>query len=389
MRGNRFASVAVLLMLGCDSGGEAETVDAGISENALRVATYNGGLARGFVDYATARSPVVIEGVAALAEAGLDVLCVQEFWTAEDFQGLADGASSLEHTHRIDPDPGECATACAAEDADPLEACARMHCADEGPDQLAGCVTTECGDEFNALAPDCITCVAGHVGESLDDILDACGPDAAAGSCFAYEGSFGTGILSRYPIAERDSLVFESHLNRRAVLYARIPDTSQGEIHFFCTHLTANLGSIPFPGAEGTWATEQRTQIDEMREWAAMKAGDGQIVMTGDFNCGPAVAGGRAELPENYAALTDGYDPTYTAQADAQCTFCSDNALVAGDNADNSESELIDHVLLRGFGDARAVGTRILTEPIQVEAEGMTIDTAYSDHYGISVAIDR
>lgn len=385
-----FWLVAALALVACDDGDSDSAADAdmGLSENALRVATYNGGLARGFVDYASARAPVVAAGIAAEAEAGLDILCVQEFWTAGDWQALVDGAASLSNTYRLADDPGECETACLAEDADPLEACARMHCGEEAPDQLAGCVTTNCGDEFNSLPNDCLTCVASHVGGSLDDILDACGPDAVAGSCFAYEGSYGTGILSRFALAETDALVFESHLNRRSVLYARIPDTPQGEVHFFCTHLTANLSSVPFPEDEGSWAEEQLTQIEQMRAFAADKAGDGKVVMVGDFNCGPSVNGGHAELPENYATLTEGYDPTYTAQDDAMCTFCFDNALVGNENADGSDSELIDHVLIKGFDGARTVGTRILTGGITVEAEGMSIDTAYSDHYGVSVAID-
>jgi hypothetical protein len=47
-------------------------------------ATYNAGLARGFVDYAGARTQPVADAVARLDS---DVVCLQEVWLYEDEQG--------------------------------------------------------------------------------------------------------------------------------------------------------------------------------------------------------------------------------------------------------------------------------------------------------------
>ena len=386
---------------GGGSAGTGGTVDgaggdgAGGERPTLRVATYNGGLATGFVDYATERRDQVAAGLAGLANAGLDAVCVQEFWDRDDWDAVVAGAGSLQHAHRAENSQEECAAAddaaaCPAEFADPLETCARAACPDVAPGELSGCVLTHCEAEFNALPNDCVTCIAGALGGSLDEILAACGPGAGPALCYAYDGSFGTGILSRHPIAERDHLVFESHLNRRGVLYARIPGTPLGELHFFCTHLTSNLSQVPFPEDEGSWAEEQRAQIDAMRAWAEEKAGGGQIVLAGDFNCGPApgAGDGKEELRENYDALVEGYDPTYGAQADSVCSFCADNPLVEGDNADNSESELIDHLLLKGFTGVTARGERVLDERITIQVNGVDTETAYSDHYGVMVTIE-
>jgi endonuclease/exonuclease/phosphatase family metal-dependent hydrolase len=405
-------AVVAAFSLGCDDGdgdggggsaGTGGTLDGtgggdgsgGGESPTLRVATYNGGLASGFVDYAAERRGQVASGLAGLSNAGLDALCVQEFWEQSDWDAVVAGAGSLQHAHRAENSQEECASAddaaaCPAEFADPLETCARAACPDVAPGELSGCVLNNCDAEFNALPNDCVTCIAGALGGSLDEILASCGPGAGPALCYAYDGSFGTGILSRYPIADRDVLVMESHLNRRGVLYARITDTPLGEVHFFCTHLTSNLSQIPFPEDEGSWAEEQRAQIDEMRAWAEMKASGGQIVMAGDFNCGPApgTGDGQAELIENYEALSDGFDATYTAQADSVCTYCADNLLVEGENADNSESELIDHLLLKGFTDVTARGERILDDNITIQVEGADVETAYSDHYGVMVTIE-
>ncbi|MEZ4466462.1 MAG: hypothetical protein R3F43_18930 [bacterium] len=279
-------------------------------------------------------------------------------------------------------------SACGAEETDNLVQCVEPACSEVPPDMLVGCATDNCGDQVNALSPSCITCISMNIGKTLDEMVDACGPDAGARGCYAYEGSFGTDILSRFPLADTDALVFESSLNRRAVLYAKATGTPFGDVHVFCTHLTANLSQVPYPGDAGSWGAEQAAQITAMRAFIDQKAGaDGNVVVLGDMNCGPGVEGkAEAELVENYQALIPGFDVSWPTQADADCTFCGDNPLVGG--VDRSHSVLLDHILTRGFGEAAATASRIMDGPLTLDVDGMQVPSAYSDHYGLKVRIE-
>lgn len=362
-------------------GGGAET---------LRAATYNLGLARGFVDYAVERSPVTI---AALAALDLDVLCAQEVWESEDADALETAlAARLPYAHRLAPDAGECLASCTLVELEPLEACILVECADVAPEMLVGCATTNCPDEVDALAGACVGCLAANIGKPFDEIKAACAGEGA-NACYAYGGSFGTALLSATPLSDQDALVFESSLNRRAVLYAKASATPAGDLHLFCTHLTAAFSNIPYPGDAGSWAAEQANQINAMIQYVAAKVPAGEkAILLGDFNTGPEVAGrAAAEIPENYDLLIDdGFYSAYPSQADADCTFCFDNPLVGG--IDHSESVLIDHVLLKGF-DASAVtaGARIMTDPIELTLEGEAgpeqVQSAWSDHFGLVLEI--
>ena len=166
-------------------------------------------------------------------------------------------------------------------------------------------------------------------------------------------------------------------------LYAKAA-TDLGDVHVFCTHLTANLSMVPYRGSFASWEAEQLAQIEAMRAFVDEKAGSGQVVVMGDFNCGPESAGAEAELPANFTALTAGYDTTF-ATADAPCTFCGDNPLVGG--VDRDHSVLLDHVLLRGFTGKTTTSARIIDQAITLEVDGMSVDSAVSDHYGVQVEI--
>ena len=372
---------------GCDDGddgGETPTPDAGAAP-VLNVATYNAGLATGFVDYAAERAVPVAQALSGL---DLDIVCLQEVWAAADRQAV-EAAAAYPHTFNIAPDPGMCAgSACGQAETDDLVACVEPACSEVPPDMLVGCATDNCGDQVNALSPSCITCISQNIGKDLDEMLAACGPDAGARGCYAYDGSFGTDILSRYPLADTDALVFESSLNRRAVLYAKATGTPFGDVHVFCTHLTANLSQVPYPGDAGSWGAEQAIQIEAMRAFVDSKAGaDGNVVVMGDMNCGPGVDGkAAAELLENYQALAAGFGVSFPTQADADCTFCGDNPLVGG--VDRDHSVLLDHILTRGFAGASATASRILDGSLTIQVDGMPVDSAYSDHYGLKARIE-
>lgn len=377
-----------LMAFGCDDGDDNSNPVPEEQPAPLTVATYNAGIARGFVNYAGPRVGAVATAFGAI---DVDVLCLQEVWDVADREAIEAGIG-LPHTYNIPADVGECEpTSCTDAEVDPLVTCYEPSCADAPPGTIVDCANEFCPDQVNALSGPCISCIASALTDeaTLDDLVTACGPDGEAQGCYAYDGSFGTDIVSRYPLADTDALVFESSLNRRAVLYARVTGTPQGDVHVFCTHLSAVFENIPHPGEAdgGSWEAEQRTQINEMRAWVDQKAGDGKVVLMGDFNTGPAVGDAvLAEVPENYELLVEGYDATYTAQADAACTFCGDNGLVTG--VDRDKSVLLDHVLIRGFGDASTQGEIILDQAITLDIEGMSVPASLSDHYGVQVLIE-
>lgn len=363
--------------------------DAGATEQ-LTVATYNAGFAVGFVPYAEERVGVTTAAAGVLP---VDVLCGQEFWAVEHRQALYDAAGALPHTFDLPADPGECEPACTAEETDPLQACMDENCPDVPPAQVISCGTNMCGDEVNGLSAECLMCVSGAIGTAtVEEIVAACGPEATTASCYAYGGSFGITLLSRYEMAERDSIVFESSLNRRGVLYAKLAGTPVGDVHVFCTHLSAIFSDIPHPNNDegGSWEAEQRAQIDRMRQWAQEKAGDGQIILLGDFNTGPEVPGvAEAEYPANYEALAAGYDAPFVTSENAACTFCDTNLLVSDENLDHDSSVLIDHVLLKGFEGITTTAERVLDGTVEIQADGMSVETSYSDHYGVVVTISK
>jgi hypothetical protein len=356
----------------------------GCGDDPVTFATYNGGLAQGFVPYTPERAPQIVRDFPA---GDLDVICVQEFWDQMYWDQLTSSVSaSHPHTFRRPPEADTGGASCMEGDLDALEVCVMDNCPGATPETLATCALDMCETEIDGLPDDCLNCLVANVSlGDIDMIRTAC---EVEGASYAYEGSFGTGILSRYPLADTDSLLMDSTATRRAVLYARIPDTPQGEVHFFCTHLTANLESVPYTGDFGGWPEEQAMQIQALLAWAETKAGGSDNwIVAGDLNNGPALPDIDAELPDNYAMWAAGglRDP-YVSQADAVCTYCNENPLNLGTMAGGGG--LIDHVLLAD-GIADGTGFRFLDQRITIDVMGMSQESAYSDHYGFALTVGQ
>jgi endonuclease/exonuclease/phosphatase family metal-dependent hydrolase len=356
----------------------------------LRAATYNAGLAPGFVDHTEARAPIT---TAELADHDFDVLCVQEYFVPAHWQALVQAtADRYQDSLYLEPMPeddgagdDEDEGACTEEETDPLVACVQEHCADVSNDELTDCALNECAEEVDALSGGCLACVAANLGQSIDDIITAC---AEGSGTYAYDGSFGIGLLTASPMADKDSIVMDSNLTRRGVLYGRMSDEEFGDVHLFCTHLSPVFSSVPFPG-DGSWEQEQIDQIEALLAFVGEKVGEGEpVLVLGDLNTGPAAGGVAAEQPEHYARFeAAGFLNPYTAGDAAECTFCADNLLVGG-GADHEDSGIIDHVLVRGLDTGASYqAARFMTETIDIEVDGETVTTQYSDHYGVLVEI--
>lgn len=208
--------------------------------------------------------------------------------------------------------------------------------------------------------------------------------DPQPGEGYAYGGTFGIGVLTDQEITDQDTLVMDSSLNRRAVIYAELDTEQIGTVHVFATHLSAIFSDIPYPDGGGpeAWAQEQADQIETMHAFIDEKVDDDSpVLLMGDFNTGPEGDNFTAEFPDNYDALVAGgpYDNAYVDAPSATCTFCNDNTLI---DAEGDGGVTIDHILVRDF-DGTVETERIFDDMVSVVVEGEDTMMNLSDHYGL------
>ena len=211
--------------------------------------TFNAGLATGFVPASEERAPVV---ASALAELEADVVCLQEVWSPAHVDAVKTAtATAFPHTYfpelaqETGTEPG-----CADGDLDSLLTCMEANCSEVCADELPDCLLNSCPLQFVTLPKDCMRCTQANVGAEPSEIREVCEAELTE---YAYDGSFGTGILSRHEILSVEEHVFDSTTNRRSILHA-VVDLPGGAADVWCTHLTAIFAVIPYPRAEGTWA---------------------------------------------------------------------------------------------------------------------------------------
>ncbi len=379
--------ILFLLSLGfvaCGGDDDDETTTA----QALSFATFNAGLAVNFVDYAEERSALIGSGVAGLTD---DVVCMQEVWLEDHIGKVVEGAKSVyPYSYYVltpeEIDQNEDA-ACGADESQALKDCVDANCADVDPDEMTGCVLFQCGEEYNALSDPCSTCLGANISKTIEEIFAIC---AQSGSgTLAYGGNNGLLLLSKTALSNTEMEILPSYLNRRVVLKASIATTDYPQVDVYCTHLTANLTSVTYGGDYESWADEQGEQIDLFTQYVEEKSGtETPAVLMGDMNCGTSSSNAAAALEENFNKFgTAGFTSPYAAQAAAQCTFCTDNPLVGTDDKEG-DSEIIDHVMFKNFPEGlETTPKRILDGEVSFDADGETVNSRLSDHYGVSVTI--
>lgn len=361
----------------------AETTEPVGPASELRIATFNAGLAEGFVPLAIGRQPLVAQ---AIADLDADIVFLQEIWTPDAVDEVL-AATSAAFPSSIFPEPIPDAEvgipACTLDELADLDACISANCADASPDELVGCVLSNCGAPFAGLGDSCRNCITANVGGTVAEAVESCTTATAA---YAYEGSVGIGLLTSLDILDSDILVLESSINRRAVIHAVVDTEGFGPVHVFGTHLSAVFSDIPYPG-DGSWEAEQAAQIDALLAYIESRTDIGDpIVVLGDFNTGPAGDRFEADVAANYELLTASMlTSPYVETPGAECTFCADNPLVDS-GADGGASVAIDHVFIRDLGASTETG-RILDEPVTINVDGEDVTTALSDHYGVVVSL--
>lgn len=303
----------------------------------VRVATFNAGLAVGYLPNVRERLPHVVEALAAL---DVDLLFVQEFWLDEHWERLCDAlAKRLPHTFRP-PHVQVASGGCTPEQLAPFLACANKHCAGLRDEALARCVVRHCATYGLTLSPSCINCMTHNITGSLDEMVGRCLGEAKDGkhAPIAYGGSFGTGLLSRTPLEDIDTVTYRSSINARGAIYART-----NGLHVFATHFS--------PGGLG--GSEQGPQFDAFVDFAATKSGP--AVLLGDLN--------TSSGSQLFAKLR-------------RARFREPDQL---DTRPTCYSSRIDHILLRDI-DSTVTSQRILDGRVTLpNGERTTL----SDHYGV------
>lgn len=373
-----------VLTLGCFDNSE----DADLAPP-LSLATYNAGLARGFVPHADERLPAVAK---AIGELDADVLCVQEVWEPDQIEAILEGTkSAFPHVYYDKPAnedrDGEAEPPCTEEEAATLAACVYANCADVPVNEMTGCVLGKCGDEFSSLSATCRSCVAAQVGKPTDVVLETC-TGLSAGD-YVYDGHNGLLLLSRRPLASERVFKLESHVTARAALVARVDDPGIGPLDIYCTHLTANLSGLEYAGEFESWEDERRAQITAILDDVESREDPAPAVLMGDMNCGPEVQGLGAEFPENFKLFEDaGFEAPF-AEKSGTCSWCHENPLISqGDDGDNGDDTIIDQILIEKDAEIEVVETgRLFDGPVQITVDGEEITTRLSDHYGVYVDI--
>jgi endonuclease/exonuclease/phosphatase family metal-dependent hydrolase len=373
-----------LALCACSGDDESELGAA----DSLSLVTLNNAIGVGLAPYAPERLDAIVRDLPAL---GADVLCLQELWQPADMERLTLAlAGDYPYTHRaVQATGGGAGAACTTAEADSLLACLNEHCAGVEAAGLPLCAIASCADAFSAVSMSCQQCVIANQGaDGVEHLVQIC--SAADGEAASYQDQNGLLLLSKLPLLEPDFLRLESALGDRGVLSARVATGVAGSLRVYCTHLAATLREVPYTGSYGSWQGERVEQIERWLDWVGETRGSAQLaVLMGDLNCGPETPLAHGASPDAYARfVAAGFEDPY-ADEDGRCTFCGSNPLNAA-VGDPDEGALIDHILFSGLPSATPrSASRVLDEPIEIEAGGSAVETAHSDHYGVQVTLSR
>ena len=354
--------------------------------DAASFATYNVGLAAGFVPLAAERRQPV---ATALSGLNADVVCLQEVWLNQDANGdwqqdnidalINATAQNLPNSYYFISED-DTMVSCLPADIVEVDTCVMTNCADSTADELQGCVLGNCQTEFFALPTECSQCLIGQLGNEYADIKVAC--VGGAQSAFFSNAHNGLLLLSKYPLTNTSHAKLEAVQVARSVLKADVALPS-GNQRVYCTHLTADIRDTQYPVVEGSditsYAEELEKQIDDM---AAMVTAEGtNVVVMGDMNTGPTGTGVDAELPDAFVKFdTLGWTSAYIALGGYECTFCESNTLVG-----ESGNKTIDHIFTTDGKWTASKAERIYTQTVDVAGEPQNL----SDHFGVRVEFVR
>jgi endonuclease/exonuclease/phosphatase family metal-dependent hydrolase len=362
-RGDKaLAVLGLALMLGCGCGsGDGHWSDRVAAD--VTFLTYNTALGVGLSEYLDQRAEVIAED---LPELETDVLCLQEVWQPERVEQLAEVLEEqLPYAYwSVAPwREGADGPACTEAETEALTGCLSENCSDVSESDLPACAVAACGSTEGAAA---------------------------------FKNQNGLVLLSRFPLEDLGYRAFDSSLGDRGVLSARVDQDLLPSLTAFCTHLAATQPGVPYTGDYQSWEGERAHQIDQLLAQVRYKRdGEHAVALMGDMNCGPETTRAVAADPAAFDKLTAaGFASSYAQDDSAACTFCLDNPLIeARDDAQldlgSASGAILDHVMLSGLpNDVDVSARRVLDGGIEIEADGETVETSRSDHYGVLVTVE-
>jgi len=376
--------------------------------DSLVVTSYNMGLAQSFVPYTAERLPV---NEALVEDFASDVICFQEVWLDEQVTAISNAAAdNYPYQYRVEPEQifSEGAACTNAEVID-LADCASTQCPSLAGADLVNCVlaNSQCNAAFASLPATCSDAVINNALQpnvTIEALVDSVTQPTGK---FAYEGSLGLLLVSRYELhnTEFQDFIDNSSINHRGALYAEITVGDQTHV-IGCTHPTANLSATinyPESGNFASWEAENYFMQQQMIAFVNNKAGTNPIYFAGDFNC--SIANASNEVDADFADscqlwLDDGFaDP---AAEQLGCSFCSEENLilnpqqVAGGGGGEGDT-LLDHVFVKNVENTNAISAdRVFDEPVEIEAldpeQELSIEDAPllvhpSDHFGVQISV--
>ena len=362
-----------------------------VAHGGAKFATYNVGLAHGFVPLAKERLSHLTN---ALASSSADVLCLQEVWTKKDRESVAQALqASFPHLYAtpIEVVRSDKRPVCTPGDIyfgkDKIVKCIMSKCGDVDGSDFSQCVLESCAtalDKLKKRKPQCLTALMAQVDKSMWlGILTVLNPFIRA-SLFAYKGSNGLMLFSKHPLEDVElfDMTDVSTLNRRAALTANVQVDGR-RYQALCTHPTPEHSTIPYTGDSGSWGEENKIQLTRLIESVSET---GPSILMGDFNCGLASLehGLDGELEDSCRLPLEAGFLDHLADHNPECTYCSSEYNNLNEGKD--KSKLIDHIYVKG---ASVVSSEVVyKEKVTVTKKGEELSTNLSDHFGVLIEIE-
>lgn len=358
-------------------------------------ASYNVGLAEGFVAHRKQRLRPLIE---AIKKRRPDVLCLQEVWAKKDRKKiLRELKAYYPHSHFVDLRNVKASRAPVCRPKQIFGkgrfiTCFRSQCKGLEGKAFTDCVLVKCKKPIEYLKThnrECAQAIFAQVGKNpVFAILSLLNPFWKA-KLFAYQGQVGLMILSQYPLIRvgfRD-LKEVSTTIRRGILHA---DIKIGDKKFFvgCTHLTANLSqSVPYTGNQfKSWEQENFVQAKKIIEVVDAWGEKSPQVIMGDFNCSKQFRSRKIseDFPKSCLYFESKKFKDDLFKNGPKCTFCQNNTLVK-----DEKNYLIDHIYTRYFGKAikRGESQIIFTQKVPLKVKEKVVKSHLSDHFGVETPV--
>lgn len=351
-------------------------------EQTISLSSFNTGLAHSFIPYTKERLPIVI---AELKQSKSDILCLQEVWTEQDRKKLLNALKN-NYPHQLYSTIVNTKTkkqpSCNPWDLlgkNKFINCMAKHCLSKKGSLFTNCVVQTCEKPLNQLTnnkKECANALLAQVGKSpLLALVTVLNPFQSA-NIFAYKGSTGLLLLSKFPLINKKILNLQkiSNLTKREALMATVR-INKKDINIACTHLTADLSKIaPYTGSFTSWEEENFQQIETLLN--NIKKDKLPNILMGDFNCSftnhkkntdPQLKSNCQQiLSDNFSLGPKKFLPS--------CSYCKNNKLTA-----KKKNLLIDHIFTKNL---KHISTKIIYKNT-VKLPDKLKKVNLSDHYGV------